>query len=158
MKSILKKLCEKAEVEFLNPAKEKKILQAEERLGVQLPKDYRAFLYTTNGFPSTDFTDPTFLPVEEIDYLKNIEEYTIEAYSEEGIEEVGEQLSRSILVAGKDEEQYFLLIPPTEKETEWTYWKFANWIPGEEPYENLETYFEDVLAFLEEIENEENSD
>ena len=41
----------------------------------------------------------------------------------------------------------FFLIPPENDNTEWEYWKFANWIPGEEVYVSLRAYFESSLDF-----------
>ncbi len=49
-----------------------------------------------------------------------------------------------------NQEQYFLLIPPNSINEKWKYWKFANWCPGEEEHENLESYFIDVLTFMNE--------
>ena len=43
-----------------------------------------------------------------------------------------------------------MLIPPAEGNDDWEYWKFANWIPGEEPYASLEDYFLSVIAFCKE--------
>ena len=59
-------------------------------------------------------------------------------------------MEKSILVGGINEEQYFLLIPHNLTTGKWKYWKFANWHPGEEEHENLESYFKDVLEFINE--------
>ena len=100
------------------------------------------FLQITNGFIAPNSVEPSFMKVEEVDYLKNIDKFTIEAYNLP-------ELENSILVAGKDEEQYFLLIPPKNENEKWKYWKFANWMAGEQEFANLETYFKDVLDFME---------
>ncbi|WP_299104004.1 SMI1/KNR4 family protein [uncultured Tenacibaculum sp.] len=121
----------------------------EKRLGCKLPSDYKELMLLTNGFPAPNSIEPSFLPLEKVNFLKDIDSELIEAYSIEGIEEVGENLERSILVGGVDEEQYFLLIPPNKEGLKWRYWKFANWIPGEEPYENLRHYFKTVIEFNE---------
>lgn len=84
------------------------------------------------------------MKVEEIDYLKNIDPFTIDCY-----EDTLPELSESILVGGKDEEQQFLLIPPRDEKENWRYWKFANWIPGEYEFKNLVDYLKSVINFLE---------
>lgn len=152
MEEVLKRLTEKKGVTFLKPADKASILKMEQKLNIELPKDYKEFLSISNGLPIIDDSvEPTFLPVEQIDYLRNIETYSIESFSIEGIEEIGKQLEESILIAGKDEEQYFLLIPPTKNYDKWKYWKFAAWIPGEEEFNNLESYFIQTLTFLDDF-------
>lgn len=93
-------------------------------------------------------TEPTFEPIDKIDYLKNIDTLLIEIWSEGILADIGEQLNRAIVIGGLDDEHYFLLIPPLNSENKWTYWKFASWIPGEHPYKDLEDYFTSVLDFL----------
>ena len=124
------------------PAKIEKIQKTENRLKIKLPDDYKNLLKITNGFSAPNSIEPTFMKIEEIDYLKNIEKQTIDAYKIP-------ELENCILIAGKDEEQYFLLIPPNNKKEKWRYWKFANWYPGEHEFENLDAYFLDVLKFME---------
>jgi hypothetical protein len=104
----------------------------------------------TNGFTSPINVEPTFEKVSNIDFLKNINPHLVKVWNDGELVDAEKKLSRSILIAGINEEQYFLLIPPTSQDEKWEYWKFANWIPGEEPYEDLETYFGDVLTFIEE--------
>ncbi|WP_337967806.1 SMI1/KNR4 family protein [uncultured Flavobacterium sp.] len=130
------------------PATEKQIREIENKLGLNLPKDYIDFIRITNGFSAPNDIEPSFESIENIDYLKNIEPFTIEAYAHLP------ELENAILIAGREEEQYFLLIPPTSNSPEWNYWKFANWHPGEQPYKNLKDYFEDVLQFI--IKNHES--
>ncbi|HVW98262.1 MAG TPA: SMI1/KNR4 family protein [Mucilaginibacter sp.] len=124
---------------------------AENRLGVKFPKDYKNLLLITNGFfTPCDSNEPTFETVEKVDYLRNIDTYLLEIWNEGVLADVGEQLNRAIVVGGLDDEQYFFLIPPIGSEN-WQYWKFANWIPGEESYQNLNQYFTSVLDFMESI-------
>lgn len=163
MKSLLYQISELAlklkDIEFSNsqvdnqwlgeePAFDSVILDVENRLKVQLPNDYREFLLITNGFAAPNEIEPTFLPIERVDYLKNIDNELIEIWTRDGISETGEELKKSILIGGIDEEQYFLIIPPDSKNLKWRYWKFASWIPGEEEYKSLYNYFEDVSDFL----------
>jgi len=172
MKSLLKQISEKAielaDFEFTQmqtenkwlgtkPASETEIKLTEKRLGMEFPTDFRKFLSITNGFSAPNDIEPTFEPIDKIDYLKKIDSFIIEAYSIDGIEDVGKELKKSILVGGINEEQYFLLILSDLKSGKWKYWKFANWHPGEEEHESLESYFKEVLNFLNEtIESKKN--
>ncbi|MBC3846497.1 SMI1/KNR4 family protein [Winogradskyella echinorum] len=130
------------------PASEKEIQLTEKRLEIEFPTDYRKFLSITNGFSAPNSIEPTFHPINKIDYLKNIDSFLIEAYSIDGIENIGSELEKSIIIGGINEEQYFLLIPPNLSSPRWKYWKFANWHPGEVEHDNLESYFKEVLHFL----------
>tara|TARA_R100001230_G_C5568225_1_gene90748 strand:- start:113 stop:625 length:513 start_codon:yes stop_codon:yes gene_type:complete len=132
------------------PASEDEIKLTEKRLGIELPADFKLFLSITNGFSAPNDIEPTFVPISKIDFLKNIDSFIIEAYSIDGIENIGKELEKSIIIGGLNQEQYFLLIPPNSKKEFWKYWKFANWYPGEEEYENLESYFSEVLKFMNE--------
>lgn len=127
------------------PASADEITQAEKRLGQALPGDYKELLKIANGFKtSNDSVEPSFLSVREIDYLRNIRPFMPEFQAGENEND----LTRSILIAGKDEEQQFLLVPPILEQREWKYWKYANWIPGEEEYSDLKTYLQSVLDFI----------
>ncbi|WP_324026553.1 hypothetical protein QSV08_03285 [Maribacter sp. BPC-D8] len=80
--------------------------------------------------------------------MRNIDSFIIESYSIDGIENIGKQLEKSILVGGINQEQYFLLIPPNATNEKWKYWKFANWYPGEEEFDDLHSYFKSTLEFI----------
>lgn len=128
------------------PASQAAIAQKEKALQLSLPEDYKALLQVTNGFKtSDDAEEPSFLPVEEVDYLQAVFPELIEGY-----EDTLPALRDSILVAGKLEEQQFLLIPPKGERKEWQYWKFANWIPGEEEYTDIKGYSETLISSLSE--------
>ncbi|WP_298903816.1 SMI1/KNR4 family protein [uncultured Psychroserpens sp.] len=170
MNSLLKQISEKAialgDFEFTQeqtenkwlgtkPASEAEIKLTEKRLGIEFPTDFRQFLSITNGFSAPNDIEPTLESINKIDFLKNIDSYIIEAYSVDGIENIGKQLEQSIIVGGINQEQQFLLIPPNSTNEKWKYWKFANWHPGEEEHKNLESYFKEVLSFMkEQIESE----
>ncbi|TWR30491.1 SMI1/KNR4 family protein [Mucilaginibacter pallidiroseus] len=125
------------------------ITAAEERLGITLPDDYKNFLLITNGFfTPADSTEPTFEEIRKIDYLKNIDEFLLEIWNREELADEGNELSKSIVIGGIDDEQYYLLVPPIDKTGEWKYFKFANWIPGVYSYNNLESYFTSVKELL----------
>lgn len=124
------------------PTVEKEILESEIRLGVKFPKDYRHFLAITNGFSAPNDIEPSFENIIEVDYLKNVFKDVIEVYN------YLPELETAILIGGKLEEQQFLLLPPKLESENWKYWKFANWLPGEQPFENLTEYFKSVLDFI----------
>jgi len=86
--------------------------------------------------------------IDKINYLKYVDTFLLEIWNDGALADIGEQLNRAIVIGGMNDEQYFFLIPPNGTDGKWQYWKFANWIPGEEPYENLETYFLSVLDFM----------
>ncbi|WPU93415.1 SMI1/KNR4 family protein [Mucilaginibacter sabulilitoris] len=130
------------------PASATEIKLAEDRLGVELPQDYKDFLLVTNGFSAPNDIEPTFEHVSNIDFLKNIDSDLINIWSEVELVEIGKELAKSIVIAGINEEQYFLLIPPDSAGEKWKYWKFASWHPGEHPYRNLESYFRSVSHFI----------
>lgn len=122
---------------------------AEERLSISLPDDYKEFLRVTNGFLSPrDSTEPTFDAIEIVGYLKDLDSQMIEIWSgHESLDDISQQLKKSIRIGSN--EQLFLIIPSSEEDRSWKYWKFASWIPGEDEYEGLNDYFKEVLIFLE---------
>lgn len=126
------------------PAKTEEIKKKENELNIKFPNDYKELLQITNGFKtSNDSIEPSFIRIDEVDYLKNIFPFIIECY-----EDTIPELELSILIAGKHEEQQFLLIPPNRRAIEWKYWKFANWIPGEEEFDGIKSYLKDVISSL----------
>ena len=139
-----------------DPATTKEIEKAELKLNVKLPQDYKDFLSVSNGFPTwNDAVEPSFNKIQEINYLKEIYPDEIKIWKEFGAAELGSNLEESIIVGGIGEEQWFLLIPPNNKTGEWKYWKFANWIPGEQEFRNLESYFKNIISFMNEALKEE---
>ncbi|MBC6111815.1 SMI1/KNR4 family protein [Pedobacter fastidiosus] len=165
MKKILKKISETAirqgeftfndeqiESKWLGnaPASPEEIKQLEEKLQIILPKDYKAFLAITNGFKTpNENIEPSFEKTDQVGFLKDIDPEIIEVWiNNDELLDVAIKLSRSIVVGGINEEQYFLLVPPLLENGGWEYWKFASWIPGEDPYEGMENYFINALDFL----------
>ncbi|KQR69649.1 SMI1/KNR4 family protein [Pedobacter sp. Leaf176] len=165
MKKILKKISEIAikqgEFTFTDeqmkskwlgnePASAAEIKQLEERLQITLPKDYKDFLTITNGFATpNENIEPSFESTEYVGFLKDIDPEVIEIWiNNDELLDVAVKLARSIVVGGRNEEQYFLLVPPLLDGGKWEYWKFASWIPGEDPYEGMENYFINALDFL----------
>jgi cell wall assembly regulator SMI1 len=133
------------------PATDAAIQATEKRLSCSLSTDYKEFLKITNGFSQTNNSvHSTFLPVEKIDFLINLDDDLIEIW-EESMPEIGKILRTSILIGGLNESQNVLLIPQKDK---WIYWQFAHWIPGERPYKNLKSYFKSVLdIFKDDVKN-----
>lgn len=134
-----------------SPATENEIKETELRLGIELPTDYKDFLRITNGYPTyNDAVEPSFEEIHEIQYLKDFYPDVIQIWRETENEDISKELAKSIIIAGKQEEQWFLLVPPTNKSEHWKYWKFASWILGEIEYKNLSEYFLDVIHGIEE--------
>jgi cell wall assembly regulator SMI1 len=129
------------------PATDDQIADAENRLALSLPEDYKEFLKLCNGFHAPNDVEPTFLSTDKIDYLERLDPDLTKIWTETGNIEIGAELRRSIMVAGLSEEQYFLLLPPKGNNIRWRYWKFASWIPGEQEYDDLSSYWTDVLEF-----------
>ena len=165
MKKILKKISEIAikqgEFTFTDeqkgskwlgnkPASTAEIKELEERLQITLPKDYKDFLTIANGFATpNENIEPSFESTVNVGFLKDIDPEIIEIWiNNDELLDVAIKLARSIVVGGRNEEQYFLLVPPLLESGEWEYWKFASWIPGEDPYEGMENYFINALDFL----------
>ncbi len=128
-----------------DPALKSEIENIEKRLGVSFPVDFVEFLMLSNGFHAASSVEPSFCPVNQIDYLKNVDPELIEIWIETGNSEVGNKLKTALKVGGFDEEQYFFLIPPKNKKSNWEYWVFAAWAPGETVYHSMNEYFQSVL-------------
>lgn len=132
-------------------ASDEEIGIAKASLQTELPGDYIEFLKITNGFPQCTSTGVTFLPISEVDYLINIDEDLVEIWNNhDELSNIGQALSASLLIGGKHEEQYFLLIPPNDSNKKGRYWKFASWIPGEHEFKSLKDYLKAELVFLKE--------
>jgi cell wall assembly regulator SMI1 len=132
------------------PATKVEINEAETRLGIKLPNEYKEFLQIANGYPTyNDTVEPSFAKVNEIQYLKDIYPEIITIWKETGNEQISSELNRSIIIGGINEEQWFLIIPPKDQSDKWKYWMFANWIPGEIEYHNLQEYFLHVIESIE---------
>tara|TARA_B100000745_G_C20007454_1_gene342145 strand:+ start:18 stop:542 length:525 start_codon:yes stop_codon:yes gene_type:complete len=132
------------------PVSATEIENAEKRLEIKLPQDYIEMVSIANGFPTcSNSVEPSFQKVDEIDFYRNFQWNVIDTWKEKGeLNEVVSDLERAIVIAGLEDEQQFLIIPPTNGRNKWKYWKFAMWIPGEEEYQDLKNYLEGVIEFL----------
>ena len=134
------------------PATISEIKRAEERLQIELPEDYIELLLITNGFlTSNSAVEPSFVKLDQIDYYRNYKDNVIDVWKEsEELQPVVKELEKAIIIAGLEDETKFLLIPPGKSNENWKYWKFANWIPGEHEFGNLNDYLKWVIDSLEE--------
>lgn len=133
------------------PAAASRIRAAEKRLGVALPDDYKSFLLLTNGFRCPDNVGVTFLPIDSIGWLRDLNGELAALWGKPMDEKEVDRAAafrRSILIGGLHEEQQFLLIPPGGKDKEWQYWYFACWSPGETPYPSLRFFLESQLQLM----------
>ena len=132
------------------PATKLAIENTENRLGIKLPDDYIDLVSIANGFPTcSNSVEPSFQKVEEIDYYRNFEWNAINTWKEiEELNDIVSELERAIMIAGHEDEQQFLIIPPINGQDKWKYWKFAMWIPGDIEYHDLKSYLENVIEFL----------
>lgn len=126
------------------PATVKQIDSLELRLTIKLPQDYRDFLLLTNGFHAASSVEPSFCNINTVDFLMNFDPELYEIWKI-GNPEVGQKLKTAIKVGGFDEEQYFFLIPPSKENSNWEYWFFAAWAPGEAVYKSMVDYLNNVL-------------
>ncbi len=134
-----------------DPALLENILAAEEKLGLQLPADYREFLSASNGFASYAYTSPKLLTVEEIDWLSVLDEDLadhVEQILEWEKDKYPGLSKKCLLVAGLYEEEKVLLFPT--KENGWECWSLVlaggcgeKWYPGFRYYMEYQLHFLD---------------
>jgi hypothetical protein len=130
----------------------KAIGEAEKRLGIQLPADYRELLLLTNGFRASDYVAVSFLPVEKIGWLRDMDKDLAEIWGQPLGDKkedtvLAEGFQRSLLIGGYHEESEFLLVPPGKNNKEWQYWYFSGEL--RESYPTLRYYLESTLWLME---------
>jgi hypothetical protein len=143
-------------------ATSKTIKDAEKRLNIELPEDYKAFLLTSNGF--LNFLPNVFcelLPIEKIDLYKKLEDkelYDItityidgELYETDKKATLKPYLEKAILVGKSHGSEMVFLIPKNASQNDWEAWFFASWVPGEERYPSFRHLIEDKIQVLDEI-------
>jgi hypothetical protein len=130
------------------PATSKAIEATQKRLGTELPQDVKDLYRETNG--TSEILKQTFGgfdPIDKIDWLKNIQPETIEAYAGMG-EDYVEALNNSIVIAGANHPHMVLIIQPYGRREKWRYWEFAGYIPGENEFFGIEKYLDRLNDFL----------
>jgi hypothetical protein len=130
------------------PASEDDIALAEKRLQVELPQDVKNLYSEING--TSEILKQTFGgfdPIDKIDWLRNIQPETIEAYAGMG-EDYIEALNNSIVIAGVNHPHMVLIIQPYGRFKKWRYWEFAGYIPGENEFYGIEKYLDRLNDFL----------
>ena len=150
-------------------ATETEITSAEQRLGVQLPPSYRAFLAETNGF---DHIGPFIYRLysgAEIEWFRIRNQDWIEAYqvpynsSGDGDTSPEEHLanpkdsvrfrtaylSSCLQISDEGDSAVVLLNPEVvASDGEWETWFFANWLPGARRYPSFGAYVESELESI----------
>jgi hypothetical protein len=131
------------------PARAEAIDATMRRLGVRFPDDYAAFLRTSNGMSAVGVGLPGLVPVEEIEYLRNVEAPELFAIDRAYPgEDTALAMDTCILASEPGAEQMLLLVPPLRSGGSWQTWFFAAWLPGEERYPSFRHYMERELQTL----------
>lgn len=121
-------------------AGEAQVAELEARLGAALPPSYRSFLRASNGFLQPGVIVPRLLPTEEVNWLRDVDPETIEAWTE-GLSSSGgvdadapeSRLSTALQVSARETvgTAMYLLDPRSvDADGEWEAWFFAHWVPG----------------------------
>ncbi|MTB53532.1 SMI1/KNR4 family protein [Lewinella sp. W8] len=143
------------------PAPTWAIEKREKDLGIRLPPSYIDFLRVTNGFRQISHFAGRLLPIERIDYLKNIDSDLFDLYLEEVDRTISpsdqkdysnnqrsvffnvDHLLSSIAISERVEGSIILLNPQVKSGEEWEAWIFANWYPGAHRYKSFKMLVED---------------
>jgi len=135
-------------------ASTQKIQEAEKRLGLFLPEDYKSFLLISDGIRSFPHCNPELVAVKEIDYIKNlVDPDTYDGLCNFPINDIEVDtfeslLSRVILISRYPDEQMVWLIAPLEEGGAWETWFFAYWIPGEQRFLGFRYFMEHQLTSI----------
>jgi cell wall assembly regulator SMI1 len=130
-------------------ASEEAIAATEARLGLQLPTDYRMFLRTSNGLAALSSAAPALLPVEAVDYLRNVVDAAIlQILKEYPGDDMPAAMDRCIQISDSAAEEVVVLIPPRAVDASWQTWFFAHWVPGEIRYPSFRHYLEQIFQAL----------
>jgi cell wall assembly regulator SMI1 len=144
-------------------ATETEINSAEQRLGMQLPPSYRAFLAEANGFDHIGPFIYRLYSTAEIDWFRVHNQDWIEAYQigddispeehlanpEDCVRFRTAYLSSCLQISEEGDSAVVLLNPEVvNDEGEWETWFFANWNPGAVRYPSFLAYVESELESL----------
>ena len=141
------------------PATKENIEKREKQLITKLPPSYREFLLATNGFRNVSPFLNNLLPVEKIDWAKNVEEqWSLELFEDDDEDEVSDEdyfnytntqdsvLSRgryvleSLKVSDWYESMCIFLNPLIKFGEEWEVLEYASWFPGIRRYRSFKDY------------------
>uniref|UniRef100_A0A832H3C8 SMI1/KNR4 family protein n=1 Tax=Oscillatoriales cyanobacterium SpSt-402 TaxID=2282168 RepID=A0A832H3C8_9CYAN len=150
-------------------ASEELIVQAETRLGTQLPPSYREFLQVSNGWRRSDWTELELWSVEQIDWFRSRnldwincwQPYTPERpsipdaqYFVYGEEQDPVHLRREYLETALEissnsgDGDIYLLIPEVvDSNGEWEAWHFGNKLPGAYRYRSFYELMQQALVW-----------
>lgn len=131
------------------PASIDAVNEAEKRLQVPLPEDYKQFLLTSNGFECYANNGVTLLPIEQVDYIVNINTPQVMArINNPGIynTQFGAALTDSIVIGGIVETQQLLLVPLGSRQLEC--WFLPDWDDSARLYPGFRFYMEEELKKL----------
>jgi hypothetical protein len=132
------------------PATTDAISEAEKRLQVPLPEDYKQFLLTSNGFECYANNGVTLLPIEQVNYFMNVDSPQVQARINDPKiynTRFASRLTDSIIIGGIVETQQLLLIPLGRQQLEC--WFLPQWELDERLYPGFRFYMEEELQKLE---------
>jgi len=140
-------------------AGEERIAALESRLGLRLPKSYREFLAASDGLFGGFVM---LLPVEQVDWLRNLEPDMIKGWVDEENEATDEQYARygpdqdcifmrprhlrtALQISTSIDGDVLLLIPEVRFGDEWEAWFLGAKNPGAYRYRSFAELFDEVL-------------
>jgi cell wall assembly regulator SMI1 len=148
-----------------SPATETEIAAAEARLGIALPPSYREFLLVSNGWHDTGTDIESILPIDEIDWLRDLNPDLIgiwmdsagqEGWPDDPVEGVNYHHFAKTLAVSGGYEAYVLLNPEViSPDGEWEAWLFADWIPGAGRYDSFWDLLQDEYESLQMVNADE---
>ena len=134
-----------------SPAESAVIAAAEQRLGLQLPEDYKAFLMNSNGFPEIPLMNPSLLPVEKINLLEGSSRDFFNIIKNESVNESDpvESGTEKVIGIGQPMEdiEVWMIFSPT-KDEKWQCWYVDKY--GETRYNSFRYFIEDQIQQLDE--------
>jgi HEAT repeats/SMI1 / KNR4 family (SUKH-1) len=139
-----REVLESLDAERIEPgASEEQLAEAEARLGVSLPPDFRAFLLTANGFGPLDDHVRRVRGASELRWLRDEDPELVRIWSEASGDD---SLSRTLVVSDEEDGARVLLNPAVVSDGEWKAWFFAHWVPGAEEFGSFRELIEELHA------------
>jgi hypothetical protein len=133
---------------------EAQLVELEARLGTALPPSYRSFLSASNGFLQPGVIVPRLLSADEVAWLRDVDQETIDVWTASGDPDGFERhLPAALQVSARETvgtAMYLLNPKVTSADGEWEAFYFAHWLPGVRRYPSfralMQTELEDLLA------------